>query len=314
MSNYLDILQERFNLTHKEVALIEVAQTFYSKRGGIELGSYWINEKSDNRDEYIFISLLYIMSNTMLFKEYTGKIWKNCFDVFMLTFFTVNFRTIKIIDYAAENRCYADAFILLRSLHSRVNLSTLFSLNPRLIKMWEKNSKENIFLDGKVRGELENQGLTTMPFMYEYYSEVVHGGIISLQEIGNFEGKIDERIEPIRNMIYVSAKLMIGYLIHIMLETEKIATKCNPNARLNTCISLFEKIKDHFFDPFRLDHLWTIVSEERFWKKVGKDTFDCGGGFNMEVYSEKIVKFHREKGQKKVLSKSYNVGEKLIWE
>lgn len=311
MKNILDkfILEnlKNYGLTTEEIVILITGAEYYSKTGGIGIESFCKNEKLDNRDEYLIVCALYFYLFAKKLKYEAKNEWKGIFDIGYLEIGALNFPTCKSIDGLTSLNCYSDTFALLRVLHSRVNLITLFSLNPSLIKLWEKDESKELFLDGKIRQELENNGLNTMPFMYKYYSEILHNRPKSIEEIGVFSGKPFSKIKPIWNTIYISAKYFIGYLIHISIETLKLDTSNFLKDDFDIIASIISKFKKSIFLNARIDHLNTFISEERFWVKQRKNEFQIGGAFNFDEYSLEVQKYHKKSGQKKRLSKKYNL-------
>jgi hypothetical protein len=67
---------------------------------------------------------------------------------------------------------------------------------------------------------------------------------------------------------------------------------------------LYAFIREHLLQPARLDHLWTMLAEDRHWEKVSKTETAVAKWFDFDEYQRQLALFHR-KGQRKTLGKKY---------
>ena len=198
--------------------ILIISGLYMEKNGGVNLVDYWNGfGKSTMRDEF-YIAVNFMISMLSVAQKESIHEWRLKFDVPYLYFYKLNLQTAKSIDYLVQSYCYADAFSVLRTLHSRLNLIILFSLDPLLFDDWMKNPKEPKFLDGHIRNELENHNIDTMSHIYEFASEIVHSQFLPLGEIGHMEKGIFVELKPITNRIYVLAKFIFSMIGYIMLS------------------------------------------------------------------------------------------------
>lgn len=306
-----DIVIQKFKLFIKNeipddsfVDIIAGAQ-YFEHFGGTELTEYWKTSNFDNRDE-MFVILNTFLSLTSLIKKIPHKAEKRLeFDVAFLFQLKSVAQTFFSIDTLNQRNCYSDCYSLIRTLLSKLNLLILFSINPKLFDKWLKEPKNEIFLDGKVRQELNNSGIYTAPYLYELTSEIIHGQYEALNDIGYLSGQgLFNEIKPIRNQVYVLSKFILGFKIKIMLTMLRIDFGTSYNKDLNNFENLYEWFLKSYLNPSRIDQLFTFIAEDRHWEKVGKDTFSGGRPFNYNEFAEQLQKFHKS-SQPKKLSKKY---------
>jgi hypothetical protein len=127
--------------------------------------------------------------------------WQLEFDVAYLWFTKSSAQAGASIQLLTNAACYADAFVVLRSLHGRVNLLVLMSLGTHLFDEWLKSPKAPRFLDGNIRKELVNHGIYTFPHFYEHASEIAHGQFAGVSEAGYMEHGLFSRTPAIENRI-----------------------------------------------------------------------------------------------------------------
>lgn len=72
--------------------------------------------------------------------------------------------------------------------------------------------------------------------------------------------------------------------------------------------SEIEKFVEHsrndFLVPNRLDHMWSMVVEDRRWEKVSKREYKLAFWFNFDELTDQLHKFHRP-NQPKRMGKKY---------
>lgn len=308
-----DIVIQKFKLFTENdipddsfVDIIAGAQ-YFEHFGGTPLTEYWKSKNFDNRDE-MFIFLSVFLSLASLIKKIPHKSEKRLeFDVAYLFQLKSVAQTFYSIDTLNQNNCYTDCFSLIRTLLSKLNLLILFSINPKLFDKWLKEPKNEIFLDGKVRQELNNSGIYTAPYLYELTSEIIHGQYEALNDIGYLSGEgLFNELKPVRNQVYVLSKFILGFMIKIGLTMFRIDFGTSQNKELENFEKLFDWFLKNYLVHGRIDHIFTFMAEDRHWEKVGKDTYSGGGSFNFKEFEEQLKKFHKT-GQPKKLSKKYSI-------
>jgi len=275
--------------------------------GGVPLNSYWQDvEQSTMRDEFYLTVNFMISFLGLIQKLEPVNEWRGLFDVAFLFQFKSNIQSICSVDYLTKKSCYGDAFSVLRTLHSRLNLLLLVSLEPRLFDEWLRHPKNPKFLDGHVRCELENNNIYTMKHIYEFASELVHGQFTSLNDIAYLEKGIFVNIPAVEHQIYALSKFivsMIGFSMLSMVVTD-IDKAILPEIVRSREVA-FQIISEKFLTFNDLRNLFSVLAKDRHWVKVGKKKYHAGGIFNYSDYREQLWKFHRLTGQKKSLSKEY---------
>ena len=200
--------------------------------------------------------------------------------------------------------CYLDAISVIRSLHGRVNLLALFALGPHLFDEWLKTPKESRFLDGHIRDELANHKITIFPHLYEQFSETIHGQYQALAETGYLQEGLFPRIFAIENQVLVASKLLFGVVGCIGLSVLALWPCQAIVADLKEEETLFAFLVDKLLPPYRFDHLFTSIAEDRHWRKSGKDRKIVGEAFDHTEFRRQVELFGR-KQRPKELGKPY---------
>ncbi|WP_432411168.1 hypothetical protein [Rasiella sp. SM2506] len=275
------------------------------------MADYWTSKEFSNRDEFYVVLNAYFSLVTSVPKIPENNEWRLKFDVASLFQLKSNAQSAKSIDLLTQSKCYADSLSICRILISRLNLLLLCSLNPNLFNIWLKNPKDKIFLDGNIRNELKNNQLLLPTHLYEFYSEIIHGQIQGLAEIGYFEEGVFADVPSAENQIWVTAKFAIAasYYAILSMAIKDCEGKKIPEKFLKHQI-LFEWFKENYLVHNRIDQFWTFLLEDRHVEKVKKDEYIVGRNYDFDGIKEQIDKFHR-KGQKKKLSKKYDLVESL---
>ncbi len=273
------------------------------------MAEYWKSKEFTNRDEFYIVLSAYFGLVGAVNQNPEKNEWRLKFDVAFLFQLKSNAQSAKSIELLTNNKCYADALVICRTLISRLNLLILCALNPNLFNIWLKNPKEKIFLDGQIRNELKNNNISLPTHLYEFYSEITHGQIQGLGEIGYFEKGLFADVKPAENQIWVTAKFAIAtiYFTVLCMAIQDCEGKPLPE-RFKKHQVLFEWLQKHYLVHNRIDQIWTFLLEDRHVEKVGKDEYIIGRNYDFNGIKEQIEKFHR-KGQKKKLSKGYNLNE-----
>jgi len=297
----------KYGMSELQATKLVSSASFLQDAGGSALESYWNDPDNFNiRDEF------YLVANTVIplaqiASELEGKDWLLTFQAAYLSQVKQTSQSIKALDILSLANCYADAFGVIRSLHSRTNLLLLFSFNPDLFRHWLEYPKDPKYLDGHIRKELGKQGLRTMTHSYEVASELLHGQIQAHLDIGLLEKGIFNDISAIKSQLYILAKFIIAAFAYSMVQATLVG-KINEGQNKEEVVEL-ESMFDHFFITIlsqqRWQHMFTLIANDRHWKKIGKKKYDIGGSFNYIEYKEQLSKFHRVSDQRKQLSKEY---------
>ncbi|MDR6966146.1 hypothetical protein J2X31_000139 [Flavobacterium arsenatis] len=282
---------------------------FFEKTNGVSTSEYWKSKELTNRDEFYIVLNSYFGLIGAINENPENNEWRLKFDVAFLFQLKSNAQSAKSIELLTNNKCYADALVICRTLISRLNLLILCALNPDLFNIWLKNPKEKIFLDGQIRNELKNNNISLPTHLYEFYSEITHGQVQGLGEIGYFEQGLFADVKPAENQIWVTAKFIIAtiYFTVLCMAVQDCEGKNIPE-RFKNHLILFEFFQKKYLVHNRIDQIWTFLLEDRHIEKAGKDESIFGRNYDFNGLKEQIIKFHR-KGQKKKLSKKYDLNE-----
>lgn len=281
---------------------------WYEHAGGVPLESYWNDpNKLSMRDEFFLVANLLFSLPGIIQKSKEDDEFLP-YQVIYLYFLKPNAQSVLSIDSLLHQRCYGDAFVVCRSLHARVNLMLLLSFEPNLFNDWLQNPKEDCYLEGHIRAELDKHGISTMRHIYELASEVIHNQYQANTDIGYFEKGIFSNIPSIENQILVIAKFILAAASYSFIKFGLLYKNNNSVLpALREMDRYFDMLISSYLVPNRLEHLWAAIGEDRHWEKVGKDKFRAGGLFNFESYVDQLKKFRasKGKGQRKTLGKEY---------
>lgn len=297
----------KYGLSELQATKLVSSAFFLQDAGGSSVELYW--NDPDNftvRDEF------YLVANTIvplaqIASELEGEDWLLTFQAAYLSQVKQTAQSVKALDILSSANCYADAFGVIRAFHSRTNLLLLFSFNPDLFRHWLEHPKDPKYLDGHIRTELRKHGLRTMIHSYELASELLHGQIQAHSDVGLFEKGIFNDIYAIKNQLYILGKFIIAAFAYSIIQATLVG-KINKEQNKVEVVE-FESMFDNFFSTIlsqkRWSHMFTLIANDRHWKKIGKKKYDIGGSFNYSEYKEQLFKFHRNSGQRKQLSKEY---------
>ena len=270
--------------------------------GGSPHEDYWnISDVLTMRDEFFAVATAYFATAASVSSlSHKGEL-AQAFHVPLLFHLKANAQAVRSIDQLCTNNCYSDAFSVIRTLHSRVNLLILFSLNPYLFDEWLADPKDPKFLDGKVRKVLRDNDISTMDHMYEFYSEIIHGQAEALTDVGYFTHGVFPELPAIRNQAYVSGKLLLAAAGHTLVAINKAGLNGASSIELaNDLQSLYAALDGYTLAFGRLEHFQTVLAEDRHWTKSGKDKFEAGGAYSSDQVADQIAKFHRIKQPKRL--------------
>lgn len=301
MANKIDILL-KYGLSQFQASRMVAGACFLKDEGGSDLESYWID--SDNftaRDEFFLVANS-IIPLANIASTLHGEGWLLKFQTAYLSQVKQNAQSIKALDLLTIANCYADAFGVIRALHSRTNLLLLFSFNPDLFRHWLDNYKDPKYLDGHIRRELEKHGLRTMTHSYELASELLHGQLQAHSDIGLFEKGIFNNLPAIKDQIYILGKFILAAFAYTIIQATLIGEiKREQNKReVIEFDAMFDTFLNKILSQSKWNHLFTVIANERHWEKIGKNKYDIGGSFNYLEYKEQLLKFHRSSGQKNI--------------
>lgn len=278
--------------------------------GGPSLASFW-NEVSPGlvarqRDEF-FLAGTTALAVAMLPRDVPHRNeWRLAFDVAYLFQTKPVVQAIKAVDLLCGARCYSDAFSVIRTLHSRTQQLVLFSLGPHLFDEWLRHPRHEKFLDGHIRDELSNHGIHVFSYLYDQFSEIVHGQFHALSEAGYFEVGLFPEIPAVANMVFVAAKFLFGVIgwtgmCAVLVDQDGVAQR---PTQVDALAAIYAAMFRSTLLPARFDHLWTMVAEERHWERAGKDKTIIAKWFLFEEYQRQLQLFHR-RVQPKSLGKKY---------
>lgn len=298
---------EKNNIPDEIIPSLLVGSDYFEKESGVLRNSYWNNSKFSMRDEFfVVLNAYFALCGAIQNRIPNNTEWRLKFDVAYLFQIKSNAQSCKSINELVFNHCYNDALVICRTMLSRLNILILFSLNPYLWNEWAKNPKDERFLDGHIRTELENSGIKTVSHLYELTSEIVHSQAEALLDIGYLTNGLFPDIPAVEDKVYIIAKFAIGTAYGTMIKMAEIDLNySNYPEELVNHRKMFDWLKNTYLLGNRLEHLFTFIAEDRHWKKVGKDKYDIGGTYDFNEIEVQLEKFHKLKGQKKKLSKKY---------
>ncbi|KAF0148025.1 MAG: hypothetical protein FD143_2968 [Ignavibacteria bacterium] len=289
------------------IANIVAGAAYYENLNGVPSTEYWNNKDFDTRDEFFVILNSFFGFFSLVKRIPERNEWRLKFDVAFLFQLKSTSQSAFSINLLTSKHCYPDAFAICRTMISRLNQLILFAFNPELFDEWLKNPKDEKFLDGHIRNELTNNGISTVSHLYELTSEIIHSQYEGLVNAGYFEKGLFPEIPALRNQIFVIAKFILGMSYQTVLSM--FLKDCDENNipdELKYYNDLFEWFLKSYLVPNRIDHVFTFLAEDRHVEKVGKDKYKIGSTFNFNEVRNQIGKYHR-KGQPKRLSKKYDV-------
>jgi hypothetical protein len=121
-----------YDIEPEFMELIITGSMWYEKVGGTSVSTYWEGTIDQQlRDEFFLIANTVFGLAGVAGTPSANKMQEK-FDGAYLFFIKLTGQTVRAVDLLATNQCYSDAFSIIRSLHSRVNLLLLFSLSPDL--------------------------------------------------------------------------------------------------------------------------------------------------------------------------------------
>ncbi|MHA1613904.1 MAG: hypothetical protein ACTSYJ_03605 [Candidatus Thorarchaeota archaeon] len=284
---------------------------YYESQDGIPMTDYWLDSKSVTmRDELLLIANSYFSLAGMITQLKCRSEWAQMFRVAYLFRLKANAQSLISIDRLNQMHCYGDALSIVRTMHSRINLLLLFSLNPCLHNEWLSDPKNSKYLDGKVREILTSTGLNTMGHMYEHFSEIIHGQYQALSEIGYMEQGLFSNVTAIETLIYVAEKYLLAIAGYSLLAICRMDFgNANLPEKLENATELYDYIECNLLGHDRLEHLFTLVAEERHWIKTGKGKYSIGDAYDFKQLDAQIELFHRE-NQPKTLRRPYGITAK----
>jgi hypothetical protein len=289
--------------------LLLAGGVFFENAGGVPWSDYDSfdedNPLAKQRSEFFFTGLASFAVAHLLKKYEHKNDWRLKCDVTFLFHLKPLAQSMAAIDSLCRARCYADAIVVARALHSRVHQLALFALGPHLFDEWLKYPKHEKFLDGHMRSELANHGIHIYPHLYDQFSEVIHGQFQALQESGLFEQGLFPRVSAVENAAYVAAKFMLGVAGWVGLAAFRLDMNGTaPSDEIGAAGALFDWLRATVLVPSRMDHLWTMIAEERHWEKVSKKTTAVAKWFDFEDFEKQMALFHRVSSPKR-LGKKY---------
>ncbi|WP_447962575.1 hypothetical protein [Nitrospira sp. Ecomares 2.1] len=250
---------------------------YFQKMGGPAISTYWSDPEVVEQSNLIkkqrgemFLVVNSVLSLAHLYARASSHGRHQEFDVTFLFFLKGFAQTAAAVNLLCRAGCYLDAFGLVRSLASRVNLLALFALGPHLFDEWLEWPKDKRFLDVNVRNELAKNGVTIFPHFYKQFSEVIHGQYQAIGELGYMEKGLFPKVVPIENKVLVATKLLFGVIGSVGLAALTLWPRHGFAQELKEEERLFVFIVDKLLPPNRLDHIIVTIAEERHWKETSE--------------------------------------------
>ena len=246
------------------IPTIVAGAAYYENLSGVPTSEYWTGKDFDTRDEFFVILNSYFGFFSLAKKIPERNEWRLKFDVAFLFQLKLTAQSAFSLNLLTSKHCYPDAFAICRTMISRLNQLLLFAFNPQLFDEWLKNPKNEKFLDGHIRKELTNNGISTVFHLYELTSEIIHSQYEGLVNAGYFEKGFFPEIPSLRNQIFVIAKFILGMSYQTILsmflqdrEGENIPDE------LKNYNDLFDWFLKSYLVPNRIDHVFTFLAEDR---------------------------------------------------
>ncbi len=286
----------------KDLLHIPLSGAFYfQEMGGPAISTYWSGPEVAEQSNLIqkqrgemFLVVNSVLSLAHLYARASSPGRHQKFDVTFLFFLKGFAQTAAAVNLLCRAGCYLDAFGLIRSLASRVNLLALFALGPHLFDEWLKWPKDKRFLDVNVRNELANNGITIFPHFYKQFSEVIHGQYQAIGELGYMEKGLFPKVVPIENKVLVASKLLFGVIGSVGLAALTLWPRQGFGQELKEEERLFVFIADKLLPPNRLDHIIVTIAEERHWKKTSEQNkLVIGEWFDQTEFRRQLDLFGR---------------------
>jgi hypothetical protein len=308
MSIQASVISNRIGVHNDSIALLIAGADFVERSGGLYASPFWDKDSNDtidkSRDEFFITGISLVPIVQLLASMPVVNNWRTVFDVTYIWQLKPLLQSLISIDSLCQSNCYMDASIIVRSLHSRVQQMTLFSLNPYLYDKWLKEPKAEIFLDGHVRRELGNHNISIFPHLYDWFSEVVHGQYLACTDLGYFEKGIFNDLSAIKNLIYTASKFLFGAVCWVGISALKLDQADNDiDLESDATFELANAIREKIMIPNRVEHFMTMHPEDRHLEKDGKNKYVIRY-FDFEEYRRQLALFHR-KSQPKKLNKKY---------
>lgn len=269
--------------------------------GGPSSASFWKSTDPSlverQRDEFFLAGTLALAGAKLLRAVPHRNDWRLQFDVAYLCETKSLGQSIKSVDLLCSGKCYADALSVIRALHSRAARLVLFSLGPHLFDEWLHDSENKKFRDANTRHELSNHDVYVFPHFYHWFSDMVHGRLEALEEVGHFEAGLFPEIPAIENMVFVAAKLLLGIMGWTALSAAVVDQDGAPTAVADVIDirNIYAaQFRDAALDAARFDHLWTTIPQERHAERALRDGMIDVKWFDFEDYQRRLGLFHRQ--------------------
>jgi hypothetical protein len=218
-------------------------------------------------------------------------------------------QSLSSIDLLVGANCYVDALSICRTLVGRVNLLTLFALNPWLFDDWLRQPTAERFLDGKIRDLLDSHGIEFFGRLYDELSEAIHLHQTILAKSGYLERGLFPVLSPMSSRLYVIAKLLLGQTASIGIAMLRQDYEGRALPELTFLASdAFDKTKA-LLAPNRLEHIAVTIAPDRHWTKVGKEKYAVLTRPDEGTLRDQVEKFHRDAGQRKTLRRPYDISQ-----
>lgn len=277
---------------------------YFNEMKGIPLVNYWNESKPNLRDE------LFFLTNTMFgLADLSRKVnakneWLISFEVAYLMFMKVFSQNIVSIDKLAQTSCYIDALVICRTILSKINLLTIFSLEPTLHDEWLKKSEHRKFNDGIIRQELRNHNLPNFHMTYKYLSGLIHGQFEASSNTGSMEPGLFPKIKLLENKIYIVSKILIAMSCYSLLSLFLI----DQDNEINNDIIEYDNLFNYFFDRIlafnRIEHLF-LMNDDMLLVNNGGEQYSFSNPFDFKNYRAILNLFYKKDDSKKILSKIY---------
>ena len=259
---------------------------------GVSAASYWNESKPNLRDEFFLIVNTMFGLIDLAKKIDPNQEWMTEYEVAFLIQSKTFSQNILSIDKLVHSNCYIDAFIICRTILSRVNLLTLFSLNPTIYNNWLIEPTNKKFIDGNVRKELKKFDLPNFNETYKYLSSLIHGQFAGSAEAGIMEKGLFTKVIALDNKIYTISKILLAmacFGLLSLLIIDQSTTRCNE------AIQEYDTLFSFYFEDIlafnKIENMLFLIQDMDLVHLEG-NRFTLTNSFDFKHYRESLVRVY----------------------
>jgi len=282
-----------YKIPSKSISSLIAGGLYFEEMNGIPFDSYWNETKPTLRDEFFFMVHTMFGLMNLIKSTKPNNEWLIEYEVAFLIQSKMFSQNIFSIDKLAQSQCYIDAFVICRTMLSRVNLLTMFSLKPSICDNWLREPSNKQFIDGNVRKELKKNNLPNFDKTYKYLSELIHGQFIASANAGMMEHGLFPNLKSLENKIYIISKILLampcyGLLSLLVIDQGKLHSNEN--------IQEYELLFEHYFEDTlafnKLEHFF-LMNEDMDLVHVRGNNYAFTNPYDFKHYREYLLKHYK---------------------